>query len=111
MTYFDTYDSFHSHRTSQLGRDIQGSLSPNPGPTQHHPKSNPTSESTVQILLELQQLRAVPTALGSLFHAHSSLIQNPQLPLPWHSSMLFPQALSLSQRAELSAAPPLPEEL
>ena len=31
-----------------------------------------------------------------------------QLPLHWHSSMPFPRALSLSQRAELSAAPPLP---
>ena len=37
---------------------------------------NPMSESTVQILLELQQLRAVPTALGSLFHAHHALVQN-----------------------------------
>ena len=34
---------------------------------------------------------------------------DPQLPLPWHSSTPFPRALSLSQRAELSAAPPLPE--
>jgi len=33
---------------------------------------------------------------------------NPQLPLPWHSSMLFPRALLLSQKSELSAAPPLP---
>jgi len=35
-------------------------------------------------------------------------VLNPKLPLPWHSSMPFPRALSLSQRAELSAAPPLP---
>jgi len=35
-------------------------------------------------------------------------VPNPQLPLPWHSSMRFPPALLLSQRAELSAAPPLP---
>ena len=35
-------------------------------------------------------------------------VPNPQLPLPWHSSMPFPRALSLSHRAELSAAPPLP---
>jgi len=34
-------------------------------------------------------------------------VPNPQLPLPWHSSMPFPWALSLSHRAELSAAPPL----
>ena len=31
-------------------------------------------------------------------------VSNPQLPLPWHSSMSFPQALSLSQRVELSTA-------
>ena len=35
-------------------------------------------------------------------------VPNPQLLLPCHSSMLFPRALSLSPRAELSAAPPLP---
>jgi len=35
-------------------------------------------------------------------------VPNPQLPLPWHSSMPFPWALSLSQRAELSADPPFP---
>jgi len=35
-------------------------------------------------------------------------VPNPQLPLPWHSSVPFPRALSLSHRAELSAAPPLP---
>jgi len=29
---------------------------------------------------------------------------DPQLPLPWRSSMPFPRALSLSHRAELSAA-------
>ena len=34
------------------------------------------SDSTVQTLLELQQLRAVPTALGSLLHAHHPLVQN-----------------------------------
>ena len=33
---------------------------------------------------------------------------DPLLPLPWHSSMPFPQALSLSQRAELSAPALLP---
>ena len=35
-------------------------------------------------------------------------VPNPQLPLPRHSSMPFPRALLLSQRAELSAALPLP---
>jgi len=31
------------------------------------------SESGVPMLPDLQQLRAVPTALGSLFHAHRPL--------------------------------------
>ena len=35
-------------------------------------------------------------------------VPNPQLPLPSHSSMPFPWALSLSHRAELSTAPLLP---
>jgi len=34
------------------------------------------SESTVQMFLELQQLRAVPTVVGSLFHSHHPLVQN-----------------------------------
>jgi len=34
------------------------------------------AESTVQILLELCQLSAVTTALGSLFHAHCPLAKN-----------------------------------
>ena len=36
------------------------------------------------------------------------LLPNTPLPLPWCSSLPFPRALSLSQRAELSAAPPHP---
>jgi len=35
----------------------------------------------------------------------SKPVPNPHLSVPWHSSMSFLQALSLSQRAELSAAP------
>jgi len=54
---------------------------------------------------------AVPTALGSSFHAHRPLVQplslTPSCPSP-DSSMPFPRALSLSHRAELSAAPRLP---
>ena len=34
------------------------------------------SESTVQMLLELWQLGAVHIALGSLFYAHSPLVQD-----------------------------------
>jgi len=46
------------------------------------------SENLIQTLLELQQLGAVPTALGSLFHAHTPsgheplLFQEPNLILP-----------------------------
>ena len=51
------------------------------------------------------------TALGSPFHAHGPVVQplslTPSCPSP-DSSMPFPRALSLSHRAELSAAPPLP---
>lgn len=38
--------------------------------------SNPTSDSIVLTLLELQQLRAMPAALKSLFHAHHPLMKN-----------------------------------
>jgi len=44
------------------------------------------SEGSVQTLLELQKSGAVPTVLGSLFHAHHLLEQNlfltPKLILP-----------------------------
>ena len=92
-------------------RNQQGSLSPILAPHRITQNPNPMSESTIQMLLELQQLRAVPTALGSLFHAYRPLVQTlsltPTCPSQ-HSSMLFPQALSLSHRAELSASSPLP---
>lgn len=39
-------------------------------------KSHCMSESTVQMFFELQQLRAVPTVVGSLFHSHHPLVQN-----------------------------------
>jgi len=38
-------------------------------------------ERGIQMLLELQQLRAVPAALGSLFHAHLLLLKNLSLTL------------------------------
>lgn len=50
--------------------------SPAPASTQYLPKSNPLSENAVQTLLELWQLGAMPTAVGSLFHAHCPLVQN-----------------------------------
>ena len=39
-------------------------------------KLNLLSQSVVQMFLELQHLRAVTTALASLFHAHHLLVQN-----------------------------------
>jgi len=59
--------------------------------------SKPVFESVVQTLPWTTALGAVPTALPL----------TPNCPSP-DSSMPFPQALLLSQRAELSAASPLP---
>jgi len=39
-------------------------------------EGTPMSENIVQMLLELQQLGARPTALQSLFHAHHPLVQS-----------------------------------
>ena len=72
-------ESSQNHRITQAGRGSQGSLSP--GPTKDHPKkSNPMSESSVQMLTELWQLRTTSTAVGSLFHAHYPLVSLPLLP-------------------------------
>ena len=60
------------------------------------------SESTVETLLELWHLGAMPTALWC-----RPCPQPPSAP-PQHSSMPFPRALSLLQGTELSAAPLLP---
>jgi len=53
--------------------------------------STPMSESSVQMLLELWQISALPAALGSLFHAHHPLVQKLfltlNLSLSQHSSM------------------------
>jgi len=54
---------------SQFGRDLQGSSSPTRNP-------NPMSQSTVQMLFELQQLEAMATAMGSLFHTQHTLVKN-----------------------------------
>jgi len=82
-----------------------------PAPHGTTQNSNPMFESSAQMPFELQQVGAVPTALGSPFHAHRPLVQphsqTPSCPSP-DSSMPFPRALSLSHRAELSAVPPLP---
>ena len=63
----------------------------------------------VQMLLEFLQFGALTTALSSVpEHSGADPAPDTQLSLPWHSPMLFPWALSLSHRAELSAAPLLP---
>lgn len=60
------------------------------------------NKGIVQILPGLWLLRALPISLVTLLHAHHLLVKHLltlHLLLPSHSSMLFPQALSLSQRA------------
>jgi len=58
------------------------------------------SESGVQMPLELQQLRAVPAALGNLFHVHCPLVQNLSLtpscpsPIQFHAIPLGPVAVT-----------------
>ena len=76
-----------------------------------HP--NPVSESSVQMLPELRQLRAMPTALDSLCHAHCLLEQTLSQPPTWPSPDIAPWCCSLGpwrcyQTAKLSTAPPLP---
>lgn len=55
-------------RISWVEIDPQGSLSSAPGSTQDYPNF------TLQMLLDLQQLEAVITVLGSWFHAHCCLV-------------------------------------
>lgn len=43
-----------NHRASQAERAPYGSLNPTPGPTQRHSNPNPMSESSAQMLFELQ---------------------------------------------------------
>ena len=54
-----------------LARIIESKSWHHPGP----PKIQTLCLSVIQMLLELQQLRAVLTALGSPFHAHHPLVQ------------------------------------
>jgi len=101
-----------NHRVSWFGKDPKGSWSSAPGSTQDHAKFKPYF---------WEWCPNTPGALAAWGHAHcpghpvlcpppfgADPFPHPQLPLSWHSSMLFSRALSLSQRAELSAAPPLP---
>jgi len=51
-----------------------------------------------------QRFSPVSTQAHTKFKPFVEVICDPQLPLPWHSSMPFPRSLSLPQRAELSTA-------
>lgn len=62
------FQAASDHRIPQVVRDKQGSLSPNQGSTQYNLKWNPMCQSNAQTPLDLQQLGAMPTAPGSLFH-------------------------------------------
>ena len=55
--------------------------------------SNLMSESIAQVLLELQQLEAMTTAPGRLFHAHHPLAKNLSLTPTWPSPKPFPPVL------------------
>lgn len=78
--------------------------------------SNSMSENTVQMYTELQQLRAVITALMNLCHAPRPLVENLfltlSLTISWLSSIPFPtcsfESCYCHQGAEISTVPPLP---
>ena len=92
----------YNRRAYWVGRDPQGSLSSTPGSTWRHSTVRPCVwERCPNALLELQQLGAVPTALGRLFYAHHPLVQTlsptPSCPSPDTAPCCFPQDLSLSR--------------
>jgi len=67
-------DLMKKHRISGVGNVLQHHWVQLLAPQRPTQNPNPMSESTVQTHLELRQLGAMPTALGSLFHAnHLSL--------------------------------------
>lgn len=74
--FFTFYLTYCAHWKLPTPDPFQRSsfLEPNPCSIQHHP--NPMTESSAPMLLELQQLRAVPTALGNLLHAYRPLRQS-----------------------------------
>jgi len=96
---------------SQNKRNPEESLRLTPGSTQDHPKSNSIFESSVQVLIELQNPGAMTIALCSLFQDLTNLwcrtCPNPQLPLPRHTSVPFSQVLS-SPESRAQHCPPLP---
>lgn len=97
-----------NHRVPWLGRDPKESLSPTPSRATQNSIS--AFESSVQMLIELYQPRAMITALGSLFLSPDHcLVKKLFVTLKFHitAPCHFPRALSLSKREELSAAPQL----
>ena len=94
------------HRISQVGRDPQDSPSPTPGSTQHHPKPKVYVWELCANTPWLSNSGLCPLPWASRSMPTTSLFLTPKW--AWCSSTLLPQALSLWQRAELSAAPPLP---
>ena len=91
------------HGTSQGGEEHRVQLL---APHRIAPESDRMSENIVKMLLKLQQAQCHDHCPGQAVPcpplSGADPFLNPQLP-PRHSSMPFPRALSLSQRAELSA--------
>jgi len=81
-----------NHWTSWVGRDPRGSSSPTLAP--HRTTQTLSLRALSKCFLNSGSSGLCPLSCGA---------EPPQ-----HSSMPFPQALSLSHRAELSAVPPLP---
>ena len=97
-----------NHRISQVGRDPEDNRVQPPTPRITTQKSDHTSESGAATLLELQQLEAVPTALGACSNAQTPCGEESNLALPCHSSMLFPHIMSQSPERRNQCCPPLP---
>ena len=103
-----------NHRISWVGWHPEGSLSPTSGSKQDNPKIQTLClREFSKCFLNSSSMGLWPLPWRACSRAWppsgEEPFPNPQgLAIPWHSSMLFPQALSLSQRAEFSAAPLLP---
>lgn len=100
-----------NQKISQVGRDPRGSWCPAPDSTQHHPIQTLCLECAVPVLLnsstwDCDSRPGQPVSCPPPSGEEPS--PNPQLHLPWHSSMPFLRALSLTLRALLSAVPLLP---
>ena len=83
---YELLKKYHRPKPQNIGRDPQGSLFPTPGSAQHHPKLKPYVWEWCPNAPELHGLWAMPTALGSQFHAHHLLVKNLVLTPICHSS-------------------------